>query len=766
MLFRSDFVPKSYIRFVANLEDSAERAFKNRAKITTEHAKALGSVRGKLRKLNAPFKQPISNYRKDPDGYVDHDEEDSDVEEQDAAESWFDKSQAAQDQLTKVQQPTDEWSDVVGNKGKTNKKKTDDDKKTGQNEAPAQRKKPVAPKKKTAPAKTGRDRVITEDNLEERLTEMKHERGYKGTNSADQLLELEKYLKIAEQPSKTLLVLEMIVNTLLDLGTPHADFLPVDTWKVAICNFARVLYLMKNNSGLQFPNLVILFERLDNEFIKSLQFIDPHTQDYVNRLKDEMLVLDIGERVFELCGPSSQAAVAVRLIEHLYYRKQDDHERLIKKQRELVPQILSEMSKTWISKGESVAVTFDRPSVISEDLHSILIRLSNLVFAENAAQSNTLQVLQNTKCVVSLIYHLALRGDWERASELVLRTRIGESINQMAERDISVMIGYNRAICQLGICAFRCGLITEAHHLLSEICSSGKTKELLAQALTVNRHADKTKKVDTEKIERSRLVLFHKHINLDLLEGVHLISAMILEVPNMAQRSFTKRKVISKSLRRALEFYDRQVFTGPPENTKEHIIVAAKTLTLGDWEDCFAHLIALEDMWNLMIDSEKVKAMLAERIKVEAMRTYLFSYGHHYDTIAVNHLSTMFSLEERLVHGIVSKMMTNEELYAAWDQPTNSFKLYRSEPTKLQQLALQLSETTTAYVDWNERMYEAKSQGGSLLATSKDYDQKKKKTAASGKPTSTKPSTASTASKTAKKGPTQTQPKPRKTKAN
>lgn len=43
---------------------------------------------------------------------------------------------------------------------------------------------------------------------------------------------------------------------------------------------------------------------------------------------------------------------------------------------------------------------------------------------------------------------------------------------------------YNRSLVQLGMCAFRHGMIKDAHDALMDVQSSGRSKELLAQVIS------------------------------------------------------------------------------------------------------------------------------------------------------------------------------------------------------------------------------------------------------------------------------------------
>ena len=64
----------------------------------------------------------------------------------------------------------------------------------------------------------------------------------------------------------------------------------------------------------------------------------------------------------------------------------------------------------------------------------------------------------------------------------------------------------------------------------------------LAQGLLPQRHHERSS--EQEKIEKQRQMPFHMHINLELLECVYLVSAMLIEIPYMAAHEFDARRYV------------------------------------------------------------------------------------------------------------------------------------------------------------------------------------------------------------------------------
>jgi len=322
------------------------------------------------------------------------------------------------------------------------------------------------------------------------------------------------------------------------------------------------------------------------------------------------------------------------------------------------------------------------------------------------------------RAMLCQIYFLALHDEYYRARDMMLTSHLQENI---ANFDITSQILYNRTLVQVGLCAFRKGLVYDAQNTLQEICGSGRQKELLAQGVMIQRFHQVTP--EQERLEKQRQLPFHMHINLELLECVYLTCSMLLEIPLLAQTGSSpdvKKRVISKTYRRMLEYHERQIFTGPPENTRDHVMQASKALAAGEWKKAtvFIHSIKI---WELMPNSEDIKTMLAKQIQEEGLRTYLFTYAPFYDTLAIESLSGMFELDSRKVSAVISKMISHEELAAALDQVTETVIFRKGvELSRLQSLALTLSDKASSLIETNERTLEQRTQGSTNAFSRKD----------------------------------------------
>lgn len=735
-------IPRFYIRCLVELEDFVNTCWEDREgrkAMSKNNAKGLTTLRQKLKKYCRDFESQLAAYRENPDdedadqgSEEEQEEEDSDEDQDsDVAEPVVPETKSkflkAKDEDDDEESDSDRWSDsdedssslsedddkYGGNLALKFLKKTtaDDDKKkdTKKKEKKAQKGRKIerqdddegeweavkggAPLIVEKPKMFAKDTEINHEAVQKKLSEIVSARGKKGTDRTEQIELLEELHTISNAnnlgPAMSVKIMFNIVAAIYDYNPNIATCMKAEMWELCTKNVTQVLdHLIENpdiivgenvaeeSESVQEPPyrvrgcVLTIVERMDEEFTKMLQACDAHSTEYVTRLKDEQKICDIIDRLNGyLEGRATTEEICrayLKKIQHLYYK-------------------------------------FEHTEKESGPLKSVetMNRLCTYIYAKDSTDRI------RTIAILCHIYHHALHDRWYEARDLMLMSHLQDTVHHA---DVPLQIQYNRTMVQLGLCAFRQGMIKDAHNCLVDIQSGGRAKELLAQGLLLQRQHERTP--EQEKIEKRRQMPYHMHINLELLECVYLVSAMLLEIPYMAAHEFdARRRMISKNFHHVLRVSERQPLVGPPESMREHVVAASKAMKIGEWKQCKNYILNEKmnaKVWSLFVDSERVAEMITTKIQEESLRTYLFTYSSVYDSLSLTTLSEMFELGIEVVHSIISKMIINEELMASLDEPTQTVIMHRTEPTRLQYLALQLSEKVTNLVENNERIMEMK----------------------------------------------------------
>lgn len=722
---------KQYIRAIAELEDYVVELWADtewRQAASKNNATSLTKLRQRIRRYNKDYETEIAEFKANPLAYSEEEKpasvKDSESEKEDGgkgSDSDSDSDDEVKPRRKKAAKGSDEsddseeWDLTESDESSSEefdmegediwKKFLKGDNKESSNKRERVAKKPKEKRERdresVSTTKTekivlfAKDEEINHTSVVNKLNTICSGRGRKGTDRKEQMELMTELRNISKAHNLgSTIDCKILFNQIavsFDYNQRLLKCMKPDYWNICLTMLEELIDILMANESIQVGEeigeeeesfaeepfkikgcVLTLTDRTTEEFVKILQQCDAHGNEYVERLKDEPIICTLIDRLM------------------VYLEKKDNKQ---------------ELCRVYLKCAENLYYKYDKDNVkLSCEK---MDKLCKYIYTHDTTDR------LRTKAMLCHIYHHSIHDRWFDARDLLLMSHLQESIDSS---DVPLQILYNRTMVQVGLCAFRVGNIKESHAALLDIQVGNRAKELLAQGMIMQRNTEKTK--EQELKERQRLIPFHMHINLELIECIYLVSAMLIEIPYMCSRDYeTKKRLISKQFHYQLKFSERQPVVGPPENMREHVVAASRAMRNGDWRACITFLINDKmnaKVWDLMARSTQVTAMLVEKVKEETLRSYLFKYSSVYESMSIGNLAEMFDLANGHVYSVISKMIINEELMASLDEPTQTVIMHRTEPTKLQTLALQLSEKITTLMDQTERMIQIK--GGEMGA--------------------------------------------------
>lgn len=310
--------PKMYIKSIADLEDFMNETLAKQKvtpkKMNATNARGLNAVKQRIKKNNKEYQAQIDAYKADEFEFMmdTEDEEEPAPKPKKAAKVSFDEATAEDEE-------DDEGFARVGKGGKTLQ--------------------------------------FTPESIFKHLRSILESRGKKNTDRGEQIKIMEKLGEIAQTPYQRIRVLLALVSSRFDIGTSAGAALSVEHWKAAEKELSLLLTVLDENKDhivlesaeewdddekpptlekgekyIKIPGSVVSYtERLDDELTRSLQAIDPHTSEYIDRLSDEGALYNIIFRAqlyyeglrkdasLEIPQESLNRAI-MRRLDHVYFK--------------------------------------------------------------------------------------------------------------------------------------------------------------------------------------------------------------------------------------------------------------------------------------------------------------------------------------------------------------------------------------------------------------------------------------------------------------
>jgi len=159
---------------------------------------------------------------------------------------------------------------------------------------------------------------------------------------------LEKLLEVAVTSYQRIRVLLALVSSRFDYNSSITSYMPIELWLAAQLEVDQLISVVASDSSYAVEentedydeslerspdtepggvvrirgSIISFVDRLDDEFTKSLQNIDPHGTEYIDRLKDEKILYRTicrAQAYYESSNqPEPLGRVVMRRLEHIY----------------------------------------------------------------------------------------------------------------------------------------------------------------------------------------------------------------------------------------------------------------------------------------------------------------------------------------------------------------------------------------------------------------------------------------------------------------
>ena len=536
-----------------------------------------------------------------------------------------------------------------------------------------------------------------------RLSRIERSRGRRGCDPQQAVHELGLILEVVEAghgifgSCEVFTVLSRLLVAEFDASTSAFRRIRPESWKRLLCLVKRSLAVLQADplatlrecdgaearpaEDLQrgaHTELCRSVLRLDTELGKALRLAEVHEVEYAEYLDCtvEMLgLLAASLTLFQQHAalfPEGEWRIAACLLDAVYHLDDAIMQSVIQVRTASPPQVEQGFWTLWQGPGDSEASVRSLCAVVCARSDDAAFR---------------------TRAVLQQAYHHALHGRYREAQTLLALSGVAE---EAARLDVSVQVLCNRTVAQLGLCAFRDGKLLEAHAALEGLCTSGSAERLLGQPPRRGPRAQAGNARAPDLV-----VPAHMHIAVEFVEAVHLACAALLEAPQLAAQELKRghsyeRRVPLSFLAEQLKKFEQRTYIGPPEDSRQRVLVAAKHLTLGEWEACASLLEQALLQWVAAADVERLQSMLRGHVKSASLQAYLTIYSSVYECFEVMRLSAMFAVDERAVRATVNRMMRDGQLAAAWDEDSTLIMVHKREAPSTQDLASHLAALSAA----------------------------------------------------------------------